>query len=854
MKFEHFKKPFLIAFAVICVFFLAVLIGTPYLIDIGLERWIASRGPEIVQVENIDFNPFSGRLSMDNLLVESKSGRMFNIPHAYLAFSWKQLFKKQLYLKELVLQEPFMLVDQLEDKGLRVGGLILKELTGTGEKSDEPGWEVGIGRFALQNARIEYDTPELAATYFIDQYTLTGLETWNRKKAVEMVLAGSINESPVHIRAEVKPLDTVKSWKGSIVLEKGSLELFSKVRGLQEYTPSGTIAIDLQLDAQMQEDGFITLDAEGAVALNKLQLQYEGNGLKQENIAWQGSMAGSKTAEQKLTIEVDGKLAGNDLALESSVNSLQVQLGAFSWQGKAGISQQEESLAVTMESGFDGDDVSVRDLQNNVDLLGLEKFNIEGIAISGLENIRVSQAHLQNLWLVERMSVAGEKVKETAIPLLQAAAVAVSNTSLEAGNDLSIDIINLDDLQADIHRTKDGSWQIMPAVPQSGAETTPKEPVAGGDKVAADAEPFRLRLNEVQTGGSSFVNFSDESLRQPFHTTFHIKELQVSGLDTAVSDTSARFKVAGQVEDYGSVAFDGTLKPAEKPITLETKGKINALDMVPFTSYTGKAIGYNVTNGQMDADIVMNIDKGKMDGVFDLRMRKFEVAKADSNKVAEIDNQMDVPLGTALSMLRNKKDEISLKLELKGNIDNPEFGIQDAINQALAKAMKYAALSYLKYTLQPFGTYIAIAQVVGKAGKEIAKVRLDPITFPAAEIVLDETATQYLVKVKEVLSNRPELRIELCGKAVAKDRVALIERRQAAAKKEEKPGEIQKKTAAGVEAVSDEILLDFARERAKLVKEALVNQYSINHERIYLCLPEIDDTPDKEPYVELLLN
>ena len=65
MKYDFFKKPLIIVPALIVVLFLAGLIGTPYLIDMGIERWISSRGPEIGKVENIDFNPFSGRLSMD---------------------------------------------------------------------------------------------------------------------------------------------------------------------------------------------------------------------------------------------------------------------------------------------------------------------------------------------------------------------------------------------------------------------------------------------------------------------------------------------------------------------------------------------------------------------------------------------------------------------------------------------------------------------------------------------------------------------------------------------------------------------------------------------------------------------
>ena len=107
--------------------------------------------------------------------------------------------------------------------------------------------------------------------------------------------------------------------------------------------------------------------------------------------------------------------------------------------------------------------------------------------------------------------------------------------------------------------------------------------------------------------------------------------------------------------------------------------------------------------------------------------------------------------------------------------------------------------------------------------------------------------------MQELLNNRPKLRIELCGRAVEKDRTALIEQRLAASKKElEKSG---KKLEVSEEIIiADEMLLDFARERAKLVKESLIKQHSIDHERIFLCLSEIDETSTKEPYVEIRLD
>jgi hypothetical protein len=808
MKTHRIKKSFIIAFAVLAFLFLIGLIGTPYIIDMGLERWIASQGPEIGQVENIDFNPFTGRFAMDNLVMETQSGRTLNISHAYLQFSWKQLFRKQLYLKELTVQGAYLLVDHLGERGLRVGGLILSELVGEESKADTPGWEVGIANFELQNARVEYNTPQLKATYFIDKYSLTGLETWNKKTEVKMTFQGRINESQIQVDAEVVPFDTVKSWKGTLILKEGSLELLSRVHGLQKYQPSGTIDLDLQLDAKLQENGVINVDAQGSVELNKLQISHGGYSINQKQIAWKGRVAGKR---------------------------------------------EQDDFKLAMTADLNGSRLRISAKENDQDLLGFEEFVAAGIQINGLTDIRVEQVNLQDMFLVEKQNEAEKKAEEKVPPFLKTTAVEISSIRMQKGNEISVGDIQVQDAAVYIQRDKNGVLQLTALGRGSEASITE---VAAADEVAAAEKKTSLtfQLGNLQVRGKSVVSFADESLPRPFRTVFHLHEVNIADLQTADAKEPSRFNIKGQVGDYSTVAFEGDVKPADKQITLDMKGTIASLDMVPFSSYSGLTIGYNITSGQLDAEIAMKIDKGMLDGVFDLRMRNLDVAQVDPDKTPEIDNQMDVPLNTALSMLRNKKDEIDLNLKLQGDIENPEFGIQDAINQALAKAMKFAAVNYLKYTLQPFGTYIAIAEIVGKAGKKITKVKLDPITFQAAEINLDEKANQYLVKVKEVLINRPKLRIELCGKAVSKDRLALIEKLQAAKEKEEEKGEIKKEGAVEEIIVSDAILLDFAKERAEFVKESLVKQHTIDHQRIYLCLPEIDEDLNKEPYVEILLD
>jgi len=347
--------------------------------------------------------------------------------------------------------------------------------------------------------------------------------------------------------------------------------------------------------------------------------------------------------------------------------------------------------------------------------------------------------------------------------------------------------------------------------------------------------------------------FEDESTFQPYRATIEISELEVKNIDTANGGQPVHLKLTGSMGDYTQVSFEGTALPFDKPLSLDITGKINAFDMPPLSSFTGQAIGYNITSGQMDADLNMKIDKGQLNGNTELRMRNLEVDRQDPEKVPEIDNQMKVPLESGLAMLRNKKDVIKLDIAMTGNIENPEFNFQDAINQAIAKAMTYASLSFLKYTLQPFGTFITVAQIAGKAGEKMAKIKLDSVQFAAAEISLDDTAKQYLEKVAIILNDRPKLRLEVCGKAVENDRIALQAKRVAVEKESDK-ADAPKKEAVEVEPIPDEVLQDFARERAKLVKDSLVKDHGVSHDRIYLCLPAIDSTPDKEPYVEMLID
>jgi hypothetical protein len=555
-----------------------------------------------------------------------------------------------------------------------------------------------------------------------------------------------------------------------------------------------------------------------------------------------------------------------------------VETKDLQWQGMVNYEVREDSQVLTMTANLEGGGVKIGDTARDINLIDLKEVKFNTIEVQGLEDMSIADVMLQKLAVFSRETAESAEQEMTQNALLRADNVNIKDISYKDLAVLSVSDVSLNKFQAYLLRQKEGGWYLLDTAPAYGAPevepekttTAEPEPVAEPEKPADELEPvaeeklsakelesagapFHFRLNQLHVENDSSIQFVDESNFRPYLLTVNVEELQVADIDTSDPAKPMKVKVSGKADEYSTIGLDGTLLPFAKPMSVNTKGKIRALRMPPLSSYTGQTIGYNLTSGQLDADLNIIIDKGNFAGNTELRMRNLEVARVDPDKVPEIDTQMKVPLETGLSMLRDKKDVIKLDIKLEGDIANPQFNFQDAINQAIAKAMTFASVSFLKYTLQPFGTFIAVAELAGKAGAKATKIQLDSVQFGAAEISLNETAKQYLEKVAIIINDRPKLRLEVCGKAVENDRIALQAKRVAVEKESDK-ADAPKKEAVEVEPIPDEVLQDFARERAKLVKDSLVNDHGVNHERIYLCLPTIDATPDKEPYVEMLID
>ena len=99
-----------------------ILTLLPYGIGFGIVKALQDQGADKAFVEDVDFNPFTGRLAIKGMSIEDRDQTPLNISELAIQISWRSLFKKRIYLEELTLTGSTLSIKEIVDNGWKVGG------------------------------------------------------------------------------------------------------------------------------------------------------------------------------------------------------------------------------------------------------------------------------------------------------------------------------------------------------------------------------------------------------------------------------------------------------------------------------------------------------------------------------------------------------------------------------------------------------------------------------------------------------------------------------------------------------------------------------------------------------------
>ncbi len=834
----------------------SVLVLLPMGVQVSLRNWLLENGGDRVQVADVDLNLFTGTLQLEGVTIDVDEHNTLNAERVRLSLAWLPLLKKHVVIEALAVNGVTLEIKQNENGQLRTGGILipsgdnaetLKEDTEQAQEEKAPDWKIGIDTLVLSDIDIRYAAPKLQMDTQIEQLSLRNLAAWRPDKGAQVSLQATINGAPLNYTGSITPFGDSLRVDGRIDLRDLPLADFRQIAGIAEEL-AGKLSLDTEVSLALSATDINLQLKTDTLQLDQLHLVTPQIQLQQQSLRWAGNIELKQTSTaSQAAIHVSG---AGDITGE--------QLNTTLPQQKLDIIQKDLQLDIRFkfESDGSGDDplisVQLEDLQTHDLHARADAFPLAGMGSLMLENFRL---HSTRSFEIEKIRIeqgyAAKAVKDISTPpLFSNDSLTIDTLALKEGHQFSIDNILLNQAKIYLTRAADGGSNLDPltaAIDQmAGAGAVQEGPAdkPPSNEKKATSKPITFHIGHFQITDDSSVVFDDAGVTPRTRFDIGIDNFEADNIDNSSAEEVTQLKGKGTIGRFGHYQFSAELQPFADKLTAKTVASIKGLDLPPLSPYTASDLGFRLRSGTLSSDLDMAVKQDQLTGEAKLTLHQLELIPVEDKD--QQGGMSAVSLNTSLNMLRDSNNTISLTIPLSGDINAPDFSINDAINQALMSGTKNAAMTYFMFALQPYGTMLAVAKF---AGEQIVKVRLDPVQFSPGSSEIDETGKDYLKKVAGILSDRPKVAIKVCGIAVDGD-AAMLTPSPEKTEKTEKP---QIKDQVDEEAMRKR-LEQLAQQRAIAVREFIISQAGKASHQLVSCLPAVESAKaDAVPRVELLI-
>jgi len=255
------------------------------------------------------------------------------------------------------------------------------------------------------------------------------------------------------------------------------------------------------------------------------------------------------------------------------------------------------------------------------------------------------------------------------------------------------------------------------------------------------ADPLGISIGGISVDDGS-MDFADFSLPLPFSTYVAKLDGTISTIDTNSSEP-ANIRMEGQVDEYGLARIEGSMNVLDPIRHTDITVEFRNLPMNDLSPYTAAFAGRRIEQGKLDLGLVYSIDEGQLHGANDVVLSDLVLGeKVDHPDAANL------PLGLAVSLLKDSDGVIRIDLPVEGNINDPEFRIGGVVWKAFAGLIT-------KIVAAPFKL---LANLIGVDSEDFGQFE-----FLAGRADLTPPELEKVVQLQEALQKRPELTVEING-------------------------------------------------------------------------------------------
>ncbi|WP_156502218.1 DUF748 domain-containing protein, partial [Oleiphilus sp. HI0067] len=240
-----------------------------------------------------------------------------------------------------------------------------------------------------------------------------------------------------------------------------------------------------------------------------------------------------------------------------------------------------------------------------------------------------------------------------------------------------------------------------------------QEPNAQSVEQPAEQEAFGFSLSKFALKDQGMVNFIYEGVTPSFKQSLNIDKLTLAKLDSTTPDSFAQLHAMFTAGQYTSAEIKSELAPFKDKTNLSLEMNLKEFSLPKISPFIRTAAGFDMSAGQLDSETKVSVVDDEIDGTVDLHIRGLEIDNAGDVHSGSIAEQTFIPLNLALSSLEDSNGRIELDIPLKGNVNNPDFGLNGFINLVAQRAALAASQSYLINTFVPYANIVTLTTIAG---------------------------------------------------------------------------------------------------------------------------------------------
>jgi len=341
--------------------------------------------------------------------------------------------------------------------------------------------------------------------------------------------------------------------------------------------------------------------------------------------------------------------------------------------------------------------------------------------------------------------------------------------SLSAGyNPLFVRIkdIALADLYARIIVNEDGTLNVKNvAKPEAaeGEETAetkaappPKEEEAQPEEkkeYLGDILAKNIEINRITLQNGTIV-FDDRKIKPNFSSTLTELTGRVTGV-TSITTKPADVDIRGKIGRQIPMEITGKVYPFKDNLFVDLKASLRDFNLSPLTPYSGTYAGYKIEKGSLSFDLKYLISGMKLDAE-----NKVVIDQLTLGDRVESPQATKLPVGLAITLLRDNEGKINLDIPLTGRIDDPEFSVWRLVIQVIVNILTKVATA-------PF----ALLGPLFGGGEELSYIEFD-----AGSSTLPEPGAKKIETLVKALKAKPALKLDVVGGVdLERDREGLIQ-------------------------------------------------------------------------------